>query len=221
MILDEELEESKGPVLSDKDIFTQIWTSPRVVYRFLNEYDYNKHTVWLLAVGGAIEALDRNNLTPGSWNIWVTLLVAMFFGALLGWIGYWIGAALLRWTGRWIGGQANTAQILRVIAYSILPNIPAVILLIPLVLIFGTGVFQGYVDIYQNGYISAAIYWSMIGIQMILGIWSLVLTAVGLSVVQRFSVGKAIANMLLAFLVIFIPIMVFVFTFIDSVGSMF
>jgi hypothetical protein len=210
MILDEEIENSKGPELTDTQIFTEIWTSPKKVFRFLTEYEYNKHTVWLMIVGGALEALERNFSGSGSFSIWLSVIGGMVLGAALGWIGYWIAAFLIGLTGKWIGGKGSTTQLLRVVAYATLPNIPAAFLLIPLIIIFGEGVFADNIDIYQNGYISGAIYWSFIGIQLVLGIWGIVITVAGVSVVQNLSPTMAFANLLLAFLVVAVPLLIIV-----------
>ena len=220
MILDEEIEESKGPELSDREIFTEIWTSPRRVFRFINEYRYSKHTVWLLIVGGALGALDRNNYSNfGDFNVWLLLLGALLAGAALGWIGYWISAFLFRLTGRWLGGKANTEQLLRVVAYSVLPSIPSTALMLPLVLLFGESILLGTPDVHSHGALSIGVYYGVIVLQFAFGIWAFIFTLVGISVVQDFSLGRAFGNIMLTILVIVVPIVIFVFIFMDALSS--
>ncbi|MEZ4849771.1 MAG: hypothetical protein R3B93_14385 [Bacteroidia bacterium] len=44
-------------VFSDKEIFTKIWTSPRRVFQYLEENDYDKFVTSLLALAGIYQDL--------------------------------------------------------------------------------------------------------------------------------------------------------------------
>lgn len=219
MILDEEIEKPQGPELSDREIFIEIWTSPRKVFRFIHEYAYSKHTVWLLILGGALSALDRNNYSNlGDFNVWLLLFGALIAGASLGWIGYWISAFLFRLTGSWLGGKANTAQLLRVIAYSALPSIPSTALIIPLFILFGESILLGTPDVDTYGSLSTGIYYGVLVLQFAMGVWSFIFSLVGISVAQGFSLGRAFGNIMLAVLVMLVPILTLVFIFIDTLA---
>ncbi|MDR1730390.1 MAG: hypothetical protein LBR52_06995 [Prevotellaceae bacterium] len=45
--------------LSDKDIFTKIWTSPGNVFKYINEKEYEKQLVMLLVLAGIVRAFDQ------------------------------------------------------------------------------------------------------------------------------------------------------------------
>ena len=43
--------------LTDKQIFTQIWKSPRKVFRYINDNQYDRYVYLLLAIAGISMAL--------------------------------------------------------------------------------------------------------------------------------------------------------------------
>ncbi|WP_424963423.1 hypothetical protein [Ekhidna sp.] len=51
--------------LSDRQIFTLIWTQPRVVFRYLEEHSYDKFLYTLLILAGISSAL--NNALIKTW----------------------------------------------------------------------------------------------------------------------------------------------------------
>lgn len=45
--------------LKTEDLFTEIWFSPRRVFKHINDNHYNKHVIILLILSGIARALDR------------------------------------------------------------------------------------------------------------------------------------------------------------------
>ena len=64
-------------------------------------------------------------------------------------------------------------------------------------------------DLYQN-----LLTYGFTVVESILGIWTFLLYVIGISEVQQFSVGKALLNLLLPFIVIVIPIFILVMAFV-------
>jgi hypothetical protein len=59
----ENFEDNRNPnFISDKKIFTKIWTSPRAVFRFLNIYKYDKNVTLLLILAGITRTFDRASM---------------------------------------------------------------------------------------------------------------------------------------------------------------
>lgn len=56
-ILDEK--EPEAIHLTEQEIFTTIWTSPRKVFKFINDNQYGKHATVLLILAGISSAFDR------------------------------------------------------------------------------------------------------------------------------------------------------------------
>jgi hypothetical protein len=201
--------------LTDKEIFSKIWTKPRLIFKFINDNHYDKFVKLLLVLAGISRAFDRASMKDmgDKMSIWGILSLSIILGGLLGWISYYIYAALLSWTGDWLDGKGDTTSILRILAYAMTPAIISLLLLIPQIGIYGNEIFKADGDITSAGLIpNILVYGSMI-LELILGIWTIVLCVIGVSEVQKLSIGKSILNLLLPILVFAVPIIIIILIF--------
>jgi len=201
--------------LTDKEIFSKIWTEPRRIFKFINDNHYDKFVKLLLVLAGISRAFDRASMKDmgDKMSIWGILSLSIILGGLLGWISYYIYAALLSWTGGWLDGKGDTTSILRILAYAMTPVIISLLLLIPQIGIYGNEIFKADGDITSAGLIpNILVYGSMI-LELILGIWTIVLCVIGVSEVQKLSIGKSILNLLLPILVFAVPITIIILIF--------
>jgi hypothetical protein len=198
--------------LTDRDVFTKLWTSPRKVFRFILENKYDKYMYILLFLAGVESALNRassSNLGDHSHLIFI-LIGSLTVGGVFGWLTFYIYNALLSWTGKWLKGTANTNTLFRIFTYSVVPSVLSLVFLFIEIILFGNGVFQTDFDYLAMG-IPAAIFFMIIStIQITLSIWSVVLLVIGISEVQHFSIGKSIVSLLIPAFLIIIPVMVIV-----------
>ena len=207
----EEFEDNLNPNhISDKKIFSEIWTSPRKVFKFINTYKYDKYVTGLLILAGITRTFDRASVKNmgDNYSIWGIIAFCIIIGALFGWITYYIYSALISWTGKWINGKGNTASILRVLSYALIPSIISLLLIIPQIVIYGNEIFKAEGDISSGGIVSNIIVYGSMIIEFTLGIWSLVLCIIGISEVQELSIGKSILNLVLPAIVIITPILI-------------
>jgi hypothetical protein len=221
MNLDEGLLPEKELVTyTDTELFTKIWTSPRVILRYINENNYDKYVYVLLGLAGIVKTFDRASSKSMGDNMPLLGVVAtcIIAGGLFGWLTYYLYAALISWTGKWIDGRANTRSILRMIAYAMIPSIASLLFVFAQIVTFGNGIFQSDVDIYESGQLFGALFYFSVLVQVALAIWTLVLMVIGISEVQKLSIGKSILNLLLPVLIIVIPILVIAFIFGDLLG---
>jgi hypothetical protein len=128
-------------------------------------------------------------------------------------MSYYIYAALVSWTGKWLKGEGNTTSILRILSYAMLPSIVALVFLIPQIGIYGVEIFKEDGDITSAGWISNIFVYGSMFLEVVLGIWTLIFCVVGISEVQKLSIGKAILNLLLPILVFLVPILIIVLLF--------
>ena len=201
--------------LTDKEIFSKIWTKPRLIFKFINDNHYDKFVKLLLVLAGISRAFDRASMKDmgDKMSIWGILSLSIILGGLLGWLSYYIYAALLSWTGDWLDGKGDTTSILRILAYAMTPAIISLLLLIPQIGIYGNEIFKADGDITSAGLIpNILVYGSMI-LELILGIWTIVLCVIGVSEVQKLSIGKSILNLLLPILVFAVPIIIIILIF--------
>ena len=209
----EEFEDKLNPnYISDKKLFSEIWTSPRKVFRFINTYKYDKYVTGLLILAGITRTFDRASMKNmgDNFSLWGIIAFCIIIGAIFGWITYYIYSALISWTGKWIDGKGNTDSILRVLSYALIPSIISLLLLIPQIAIYGNEIFKSDGDISSGGIVSNIIVYGSMILEFTLGIWSLVLCVIGISEVQKLSIGKSILNLLLPAIVIMTPILIIV-----------
>ena len=201
--------------LTDKDLFTKIWTSPRQVFKYINDNRYDKYVTILLVLSGISRSFDRASMKNmgDKMSIWGILGFSIILGGLLGWVSYYIYAGLVSWTGKWLKGQGDTSSILRMFSYAMLPSIIALIFLIPQIGIYGVEIFKADGDITSAGWISNIFVYGSMFLEVILGIWTIVFSVVGLSEVQKLTIGKSILNLLLPLFVILGPILILVLIF--------
>ena len=202
-------------IIEPKEIFYKLLTSPRDAFKFITDYKYDKHVTLLLCLAGIVRAFDRaasKNLGD-SFSLLGLIAFCVIIGGLFGWITYYIYASLISWTGKWLEGTANTQSILRTLAYAMFPSVFILILLIPQIAIYEIGMFQSDYDISNSGLINNIVYYGLLLCSVALGIWSFVLSIIGISEVQKFSIWKALLNLLLPALFFVAIILVFALLF--------
>jgi len=199
----------KPNFISDKKLFSKIWTSPREVFKFINTYKYDKYVTVLLILAGISRTFDRASMKNmgDNFSIWGVIAFCIIIGAIFGWITNYIYSALISWTGNWLNGKGNTDSILRVLSYALIPSIISLLLLIPQIAIYGNEIFKSEGDISSGGIISNVIVYGSMFLEFILGIWTLFLFVIGISEVQKLSIGKSILNLVLPVIVIMIPLL--------------
>ena len=171
----------------------EVWLHPRNTIKAILKYD-PKYMVLPLAalVGIANNALDfeSSDVIVGGSSFIGSVLVA----AILGIVSLYISGFLLSLTGRWIKGEANALKLRAAIAWSGVPVVASLILFIPLFFALNSSA-MGIIGV------------SSIAV-IILGVWSVILQVGMISEIQKFSIGKAILNIILAFIVILIPLLI-------------
>lgn len=201
--------------LTDKDIFSKIWTSPRKVFRHINDNNYDKYVKTLLVFLGISSAFDGATMTDmaDSMSIWAILGVCIIIGGLLGWIYYYIYAVLINWSGKWLNAQGNTNSILRIISYAMIPSILALLCLIPQIGIYGDEVFISDGELTSENLFLDILGFGFILLELALGICTIIFLVIGISEVQKLSILQTILNLILPTLMLIVPIYIIVLLF--------
>ena len=192
------------PVFSDAEIFTKIWFSPRKILRFVNDTHHEKFLFILLFLAGVSRAFDRASIKDFGDKLSLPAIIGIcvILGGLFGWISYLIYAAFINWTGKLLKGQGGTRSIFRVMAYATIPSAFGLLLLIPQIGVYGNECFMSDGDLTNAGLLGNLVFWGAYTLEFILALWTLVLFVVGVSEVQKFSIWRAILNILLPVLFI-------------------
>ena len=202
----------KYDVLTDKDIFTKIWTEPRRIFKFINDTQYEKYLYILMIFAGMVRAFDRaSSKDMGDHSSTFSIVFGcVILGGMLGWISYYIYAALLSWTGKWLNGAGNTSSIYRMMAYAMIPSIIGLVFVFLQIAVYGLGYFKNNSYYLESGIAGSIVFWISFAMEILLSLTSLVFTVIGLSEVQKFSIGKAIVNLILPIAFIVVPIVLIV-----------
>lgn len=196
--------------LSDKDIFTKIWSSPRQIFKFINDNNYDQYMTVLLLLSGISRSFDRasRNNMGDTMSIWAIIGICIIAGGLFGWLSYYIYAALMSWTGKWLNAKGDTDSILRMLSYAMLPSIIALIFLIPQIGIYGNEIFKADGDITSAGWLANIFVYGSIFLEFVLGVITIIFCVIGTSEVQKLSIWKSILNLLLPGIVIIASILI-------------
>ncbi len=196
--------------------WVSIWTRPRATIRQIVETN-PKYMVLLLGVlSGVGQVLDNASMRSAGDDatLGAILGAAVVFGPIGGLITLFVGGWLVQLTGTWLGGVATAVQVRAALAWGQVPGVVALVLWIPQLLLFGSEMFTTdtpRIDA-DSGLLAALLGISLV--ELVLGIWQLVLVFKCVGEVHQFSAWKALGAMMLAGLllvvVIFLPLLIIV-----------
>jgi Yip1 domain len=176
-----------------------IWTRPRGTMREIVETDPSRSVMLLAAISGVNSTLSRliNKNMGDQMTLPMIIAIALIGGSIGGIISNLLCGALFRWTGSWLGGVANYEETRAAIAWGGVPNAVILAAMIGLTIVFGHELFT--LNGMPGGRMSKA--YVLIGngsLQVVLGIWAIVLSIKCLAEVHRFSAWSALGSVILA-----------------------
>jgi hypothetical protein len=139
------------------------------------------------------------------------LLIAAVAGPIFGILSLFIFGALLRWTGRWIGGAASQEQIRAAIAWSFVPYLWVSLMWIPELLLLGEEMFTTETPRMDAAPALALALIGMVIVEFVGIVWAFVVYLKCLGQVQGFSAWRALANLVLATVVLVAPLLLVLF----------
>lgn len=191
-----------------------IWTRPRATMREILDTDPERMVVALAMLGGFSQSLDKASLRNVGefFSVPVIILIAAIAGSIGGLIWLYAVGGLVRWTGRWIGGHAPAAHVRAAIAWPSVPLVWGLLIWIPELAVAGRELFTRetpYLDAHPGAALALA---GLALIEVAIGVWTVVVFLKCLGEAQGFSAWKALGNILLAFAVFAVPVLVFIFS---------
>ena len=173
-----------------------IWGSPRATIRDILDTKPGKLALPLAATYGIVHNLHqvmKHGADPssGSTVLWV-LLVNVLFGSLYGIGVFWVFSYLLAGAGRLFGGTPSSRAARAVLAWSAVPYVPLLTVIIPLMLFSGDAlIFHSQQDVFRGAAGAGPQLVSLIyplG-RGVMAIWSVVIAVIGLS--EAFGISSA------------------------------
>ena len=136
------------------------------------------------------------------------IIGVMAGGALFGWISFYISAWILSGFGStFLSGRAKSDEFRTVLVWGSIPSTTSIVFSILLFIVYGADSF----DMDAEADMIEAIIITIVGfIQLGLSIWSLYIITQGVMLIQKFSLVKALLNVL-GPLIIFIIIIALIF----------
>ena len=184
-----------------------MWTKPKSTIRSIVDYNPNFGLFILSAIYGFVSLVSSSqSFAIGEIiNFYLVVLLCLVLAPIWGYIVFSISSFFVYFTGKWIKGQAKYKEIRAALAWSNIPMIGNLVLWIVLFIIFKQDILKNFPGSFAITNSHRAILFVILLCQLVLGIWVFILYVNSLAEVQRFSVGKAILNIIIA-LIIFVAI---------------
>lgn len=176
-----------------------IWTSPRKTIAHIVSQN-PKRGLWLLAaIYGFLSLLNgfQSSALGNAAHAILIIILAIIFSPVWGMIIFGIWSWVVYRIGKLLKGQSSFAFVRAAFAWSCVPLVINIALWILLVLIFGTALFQS--DPLTG---SMGLLLGVLVIKVVVLVWSLVIFINALAEVQKISIGRSIANIVLAWIAI-------------------
>ena len=198
--------------LNTENLFSEIWIKPKKVFIYLFSTNPNKYVELLFIVGAVCSALDRSLEKYQSYFYYsIASYIGIFILAtLITWGSYYLYVWILKFVGNgFLKGTASVSDYKTILAWSLVPAIASILPTLFMMMLYGVIAVS---DSYQPETTTVSIVFIVVGVlQIILGIWSLCILVTGIKYVQKFTVWKAILNVLIpivAFVIIFMLLLI-------------
>lgn len=189
---------------ASKNPWCTMWTAPRKTIRSIVAANPSMQLLPLSIVYGfPIMIHMAGVLNIGAeFSIWGTLLVSLLLSPIVGFIGISFTSIIVYWAGKLVKGRSRYKELRCAVAWSNVPNVVTCVAWALLALLVGQALFTP--GFYSEGMMLPAITTLLFGIQAIAAVWAFVLFIIALSEVQKFSILRAIVNVLIPFVILFL-----------------
>lgn len=194
-------------------LLLEMWVKPRNTIRYIIQTNPTQFVLIIAMLSGIFQVLG--NFAQKGYGDYISLLnmylISIIAGPVLGLISFYLFGALLNWTGKWIGGTADSEKIRAAYAWGLVPYITLkLVLVIPEILFFGNDIYRSDMTLVLESTLLMVLFVFTVLLEIIGWIWTTIILLKALGEVQGFSAWKALGNVLLAFLVIFIALFLFI-----------
>lgn len=204
--------EEPGPDISENKLLQTIWLQPRQTYRYIFRHCPDKY-LWHLLIAGGIASTLGNTAENGflfDFSAMASITITALIGGIFGPVANVIVAAILRISSKLLGGKASFGTLLTAIAWSLIPTIAGILIVLFQMGYYGNDLFEGNLDLSTK--FSSLIAGIISIIEIALSIWSFVILVTGISEANGFGIGRSIATVFLPFfiLILFIAFIAFI-----------
>ncbi|WP_379133247.1 YIP1 family protein [Paenibacillus sp. sgz500958] len=191
-----------------------VWTAPRRTIRsYLESSDPGRNALWLSIIAGFSYSLNRasSNNTGDDMSLLMILLVSLIGGGIGGLLMFYLGSPLLRITGSWLGGKGTTPEIKVALARGVfMPSVLIALMWIPELLLVGKELFTAETPNMDSNILILVLYLLCIFVELVFGVWAMVVGLKAIGEAHRFSAWKALICMILPALMLVVLMVVLV-----------
>jgi hypothetical protein len=198
----------KDSSVKNRSPWVKIWFEPRETIRKIVNTDVKQCFLILAAIYGLplafnlVQSFAISTLVP----VWAILLGSLILCTFVGMIGIYVTSWLLEFTGKWIGGKASFLEIRAAFAWSNVPTLVSILMWVLLLGMFGGQVFdRDFAQMQFVGYEAGVLFLVML-VEMVISVWGFIILLNTLAEVQKFSVWRALLNVLIPFVGVLIII---------------
>jgi len=180
-----------------------IWTQPRATIARIVAVNPNQ-SLWLLAgIYGFCSLMNMfQSMALGSALGPVGIVIlAIVLAPFWGWLNFSIWSVFVTWVGKWFRGMGTFKTIRSAYAWSCVPIVLNIPLWLLMVVLFGQQLFLNFPDAHLLPQGQMMLLFAILIVKVVLAIWSLVIYLNALAEVQKFSVLRAILNVVVAGLI--------------------
>jgi hypothetical protein len=192
-----------------------MWVRPHETIRAIIQYNTSYLLPLLYWIYGFPIALQlAQNMSMGDQASLLTILLSAVVGAIIiGALGINLGACLFYWTGRWIGGAGTFKEVRAAVAWSSVPSLVNLLIWCTQLAVFGKRIFT--LMFLETSFVGAqlGLVFLISVIQIVATVWGVVMLLKALGEAQQFSAWKALLNVFLPLVVIFIGFKLLVWLF--------
>jgi len=177
-----------------------IWTQPRATIARIVTQNPNR-SLWLLAgIYGFCSLLNLfQSMALGSAMGSLGLLIlAIILAPFYGYVSFSIWSWFVTKVGQWFKGQGNFKTVRAAYAWSAVPIMLNIPLWLLMVILFGHQLFMNFPDAHLLPSSQVLLLFIILIAKVVLAIWSLVIYLNALAEVQKYSVLRAIFNVVVA-----------------------
>lgn len=192
-----------------------MWVRPRETIRAILSFNKSYLLVVLYWIYGFPILLQfaQNSSLGDRLSTLAIVGISAVAAFIVGYIGINLGSLLFYWTGRWIGGAGSFRDVRAAVAWSSVPNIVGIALWIVQMVTFGRKIFSLMFFSMSLDGLQLMVSYTCSVISVVVMIWGIVILLKALGEAQQFSAWKALLNVFLPFVVIFIGLKLLIWLF--------
>lgn len=177
-----------------------IWTKPRQTMAHIIAENPNRSLWTLAAIYGfhSLLGIFQSMMLGAAMSPLGILILAALLSPLWGYVNFSVWSWAVAFTGRWFKGAGSFVEVRSAYAWSSVPILGTIPFWLLLTALFGQQLFLNFSETHLLTSVQMGSLFAMLIAKIIFSVWSIVIYLTAISEVQKFSLLKALLNVLVA-----------------------